>query len=89
MFKERYKKFHQQIYHFTYDGKDLVKFFYGRDCHTELDAKKGIITESIKGIDNKREATNFDILKMSAIAMDFRNDELLFTKGSSKKKTIQ
>ena len=89
MFKEWYKKFHQQIYHFTYDGKDLVKFFYGRDCHTELDAKKGIITESIKGIDNKREATNFDILKMSAIAMDFRNDELLFTKGSSKKKTIQ
>ena len=86
MFKEWPERFHQQLYHFTYDGKDLLKFFYGKNSHTEFDVKKGEITESIEGTENKREATKFDILKMSAIASSFQNDELLFTKSTSKKK---
>ena len=88
MFKEWNERFYQQLYHFTYGGNDQLKFFYGKDIHAYLDVKKGEFTESVNGRDNTRKATKFDILKMSEIASSFQNGELLFTKSSSKKKTM-
>lgn len=89
MFKGCYERFHQQLYHFAYEGKELLEFFYEKGINTVFDVKKGEITESIGYSEEQtRKATKFDILKMSTIASSFQNDELLFTKSPSKKKTM-
>ena len=88
MFREWNKRFYQTLSHFAYEGKELLRFYYGKNIHIEFDAKDGKIIEYIDGEESKRKATKIDILKMSAIANSFQNNGLPFIKGSSKKKTL-
>lgn len=81
MFKGCFKRFHQQLYHFAYDDKESLEFFYEKGIQTVFDIKKGEITESIDYSEEQtRKATKFDILKMEAIANSFQDKKLLFKK---------
>ena len=81
MFKGCFKRFHQQLYHFAYDDKESLEFFYEKGIQTVFDIKKGEITESIDYSEEQtRKATKFDILKMKAIANSFQDKKLLFKK---------
>lgn len=89
MHKDNYKRFHQQLYHFYSDKADKISFFYGDNIQIDFDVKNNQIEEYIDTKEITKKANEFDALIMSTIARSFQDDELLFEKRNSKKKTLQ
>ena len=86
MFKKCYTEFFQQLYHFTYHGEEILKFFYGNDISIIFDYKKGEVNESVGIIDHKRKITKFDVQKMLAIVKNFQYNSPEFRKSNTKKR---
>ena len=65
-------------------SRDEIWYCLGKDMKLSYESKTGKIKEEIGKKNQKREATELDMLKLQTIIESFNDKDLSFTKGPSK-----